>query len=941
MCLPASRRRRWHWTVAAAVCLAAFGAPPVAFAAVNVSINSGLTYQTIIGWGNNFSSAGSYPDVPAVIVDQMKQDTVENLGISWIRMGSPVNLDGEWIDVPGTLVDFRDRVEAAGAPFHIQAGGQFGPFPETNPRLYFSSGYYADANVSLWKPCYDQYGIQPTYFNVVNEPDDQKRDQPSWLVMEHGRELVRRAAEQDLDMTVSWADCESVDREMRYINQQAGSGIFDDGTVGMISYHAYGSTNETSWRNQIRDFARSKGLPTSMTENNRGDVYEFVDDLVEADVSRYLVPHFYNTAVNDISASRTTMVRGPHFWSFRQITHYVRPGAVRISAGSSSGATLMPVAFDQDGGQVLVLPNESYSQQTVNVSGLAAGQYGMSRSVNNAPAEELGILNVGGSFQVNVPSRTVLTIYPHAAGTDLPPQMNTWRASPEYILPTSSSVSLTVDADDPELAGLNYSWTLASEPAGANVSIANPFSAGTSASGMTVNGDYTFEVAVSDGNAANDQVRTVVVNRSPNAAPRIVELFTIPNELEIGQSMAVLAGIQDREDQPDMDNPTSAISYLWSVVESPPGGTVHIDNPTFRGATLTNWSEPGTYRFRLRVSDPSGNVTVRDSGPVTVYPQNLYAPAISSISCVVTGQTTALLSANTSDLDGDDIVHWWRLADGLAGAEVVFETPDETTTKVSGLTAGGHYTFELAAIDRSKWTHATTDASPIFRVGPPVYVGNGLFAFTVRLAAADSAEKIVAFVGGFAGPMNQIWDGGGSVPTPTLDAGGAIDLDQDSHFLLYDADILGSGVSEDGPGTGTLLDGTFTIDPAAAAQDLPFAQVVLSPGTQVQFAGSAGDAYDSWVDLSVAIAAPVYGDANIDGKVGIADLSALADHYGAGPAATWAMGDFNGDGLVGIADLSALADNYGRQQGSTVPEPMMVCMLLAGLPMILRRRPTV
>ncbi|HET6427766.1 MAG TPA: hypothetical protein VFJ30_05115, partial [Phycisphaerae bacterium] len=190
--------------------------------------------------------------------------------------------------------------------------------------------------------------------------------------------------------------------------------------------------------------------------------------------------------------------------------------------------------------------------------------------------------------------------------------------------------------------------------------------------------------------------------------------------------------------------------------------------------------------------------------------------------------------------------------------------------------------------------------------------------------------------------MNQIWDGGGSVPTPTLDAGGAIDLDQDSHFLLYAADFQGFPlVSEDGPGTGTLLGGTFTIDPAASAQDLPFAQVVLSPGTRVQLTGSAGDAYGSWVDLLVTIAAPVYGDANIDGKVGIADLVALADHYGAGPAATWAMGDFNGDGLVGIADLSALADNYGRQQGSTVPEPMMVCMLLAGLPMILRRRPTV
>ena len=53
------------------------------------------------------------------------------------------------------------------------------------------------------------------------------------------------------------------------------------------------------------------------------------------------------------------------------------------------------------------------------------------------------------------------------------------------------------------------------------------------------------------------------------------------------------------------------------------------------------------------------------------------------------------------------------------------------------------------------------------------------------------------------------------------------------------------------------------------------------------------------------------GDANGDGRVGVADLVALADNYGKGDAA-WVDGDFTGDGLVGIADLGALADNYGH-----------------------------
>ncbi|MHC4717570.1 MAG: hypothetical protein ACYS5V_11410, partial [Planctomycetota bacterium] len=81
------------------------------------------------------------------------------------------------------------------------------------------------------------------------------------------------------------------------------------------------------------------------------------------------------------------------------------------------------------------------------------------------------------------------------------------------------------------------------------------------------------------------------------------------------------------------------------------------------------------------------------------------------------------------------------------------------------------------------------------------------------------------------------------------------------------------------------------------------------------------------------------GDANRDGKVGIADLSALADNYGVTAGATWAMGDFNADGQVGIADLSALADNYGQTiSAGTVPEPGAVLLLAACAPALAAKR---
>ncbi|MHC4715865.1 MAG: glycoside hydrolase family 113 [Planctomycetota bacterium] len=82
---------------------------------------------------------------------------------------------------------------------------------------------------------------------------------------------------------------------------------------------------------------------------------------------------------------------------------------------------------------------------------------------------------------------------------------------------------------------------------------------------------------------------------------------------------------------------------------------------------------------------------------------------------------------------------------------------------------------------------------------------------------------------------------------------------------------------------------------------------------------------------------PIPGDANYDGKVGIADLGALADSYGLTTGANWMKGDFNLDGQVGIADLAALADNYGKSSGG-VPEPATLALLAIVGAALIRRR---
>ena len=59
------------------------------------------------------------------------------------------------------------------------------------------------------------------------------------------------------------------------------------------------------------------------------------------------------------------------------------------------------------------------------------------------------------------------------------------------------------------------------------------------------------------------------------------------------------------------------------------------------------------------------------------------------------------------------------------------------------------------------------------------------------------------------------------------------------------------------------------------------------------------------------------GDANLDGRVDVADLGLLAAHYGQA-GAEWYEGDFNYSGGVDVGDLGILAAQYrnGDQDGA-------------------------
>jgi probable HAF family extracellular repeat protein len=76
-----------------------------------------------------------------------------------------------------------------------------------------------------------------------------------------------------------------------------------------------------------------------------------------------------------------------------------------------------------------------------------------------------------------------------------------------------------------------------------------------------------------------------------------------------------------------------------------------------------------------------------------------------------------------------------------------------------------------------------------------------------------------------------------------------------------------------------------------------------------------------------------FGDANLDGRVDINDLTVVLASYNQSSGMIWETGDFNNDGRVDINDLTIVLANYNTTSGAgmaSVPEPSAIALLLGG-----------
>jgi hypothetical protein len=700
------------------------------FAQDTVSINPAIQYQTIKGWGGTGGQNTQYEGTPPYLITQIINESVDDLGLTGLRYecfqgsysqsyamcrtwewtndnGSPDTTVWTAFDTTGVdyymqnlFVPWKNKVVGNNEPFTFYEspswyiGGSTGDIPAF---LRYSPGEYAEYLISNLLYLKNKYGLTADYVTMCNEPGNGNVFTPQ-LVDTMMRTVGKRLQQAGLTTTIQFPEAVSAETSWSYIQAlQSDTAVWP--YIKCLSYHLYG-TNDP-YRSYINSFAQTKGIFTAQTEYIGLGIDLLYQDLTLGGVSYW---DFYgNGDYMPLNTNNTWFTFGAKFWTTRQVIHHVRPGAIRINS-ICKDPTVKPLAFINGGQITAIILNDSATSitQPVTITGLPAGNYGVSQTTGSGTYSELGVNTVGssGTLTVTVNAQTVMSIYPHT--TNLAPVATLWAANPAFLDLPASSVKLSSAAIDPELSTVSYQWTVDSFPAGANVILSNPDISNPTASGLTVAGDYVFSIQFSDGTNTTTKQVTVQVF-SGNQAPiisalqsRIPVLVTLPVDTTVLQGAAY-----------DLEG--DSLTMGFSIVSQPAGASAKllnlqtIDN-TIR-TSAENMAVAGNYVFRYSVSDPTHTV-YRDI-TITVYPVN-HAPVITSVAASPAKMNLPLdssqLSAITGDPDGDTITHWWLVTSAPAGANPVFSAQGERLTEVSNLTIPGTYVFTLRVIDRTLFT---------------------------------------------------------------------------------------------------------------------------------------------------------------------------------------------------------------------------------------------
>ena len=439
--------------------------------------------------------------------------------------------------------------------------------------------------------------------------------------------------------------------------------------------------------------------------------------------------------------------------------------------------------------------------------------------------------------------------------------------------------TLTVTgADDAGEAGLTYTWTTVTVPAGApapTLSSNGSNDAKTTVAAFFQSGMYQFKVTITDAAGLSVTSGVLSVNVSLAVPPTVVTpAAATPNPVIDANSTALSVLGSD-------DVGESNLTYTWSLTTGPVGApdpVFSVNGANAAKNTTVTFGKDGTYQFLVTVTDASGlSVTSSVSVDVSLaVAPTVATPAAATPNPVTTGLATALSVLGADDRGEAALTYTWStLAAPDGAAAAIFSDNGTNAAKNVNATVGqlGTYTFKVVITDAAGLSvSSTVDVVFSQPVTPPQVTGfnfddhNHLsvtFSQDVSQSLGADDLSVQSLSGGVPSndaiaPTGVVWNADTKTATFTF----ATDFADGD----YQATLSASGVFDPG-------------------------DVHLAPGGPYDFF-------------------KLTGDANHDRSVDFNDLVKLAQNYNTTGGMTYASGDFNGDGNVDFNDLVILAQHY-------------------------------
>lgn len=408
-------------------------------------------------------------------------------------------------------------------------------------------------------------------------------------------------------------------------------------------------------------------------------------------------PQYYTTTVTSLSQGTYAFVL-----TVTDNTGATGKDTVLVTVSGASGGNQLPVAkagsdqnitgsstildgsgsYDPDGSiksyyWTKISGPASYSisnstQASPTASGLVTGTYEFALAVNDAQ----------GALSRDTVKITVGT----SAPANQAPIANAGQNG-SVTLPTSTATLNGSASSDPDGTISSWKWTRIAGPN--NPTIANTTVASTSVSNL-VQGVYQFELKVTD-NAGASSADTVMLTVAYGSAPS----YPVNN----GQPPVANAGSDQNVQWPansvvlrgssSYDSDGFIAVWNWSRISGPTSYTIVSPNSD---ATQVNNLAPGTYAFKLTLTDNAGNIAA-DTILVNVIQQG--APLANAGNDVTINLPVNSVQLNgLGSTDGNGFIAQWNWSQVSGPSTAVISSPNYAVTQISGLTQGS-YQFQL------------------------------------------------------------------------------------------------------------------------------------------------------------------------------------------------------------------------------------------------------